>query len=259
MEPRGTGGAGAVVADAGHGPRVAVVTVGDEILLGEIDNGNARLMLQLLQRHGELTSVALSLPDDPAMIAAWIRWLRASGCGTIWIAGGIGGTHDDRTREGVAAGLGRALCRHDRCFAILAAKYGDRFNEQRQRMAWLPEGSDLIDNPLGAPGFSVDEVHAFPGFPSMLEPMMEAVLTRRAGSGGAPCWVTRQVVLPCAEGEIAGEVEAFASRLGAGKLGIYPSSERFGREVTLRLRCPQTAEETLDGFDELVGRLRARC
>jgi molybdopterin-biosynthesis enzyme MoeA-like protein len=235
-----------------------VVTVGDEILLGEMDNANARWMLEALRRDGRPAAVALSLPDEPDAIARWIRALVEAGHQTIFVSGGIGGTHDDRTREGVARGLGLELRRHEECFDLLQRKYGERFNAQRQRMAMLPAGAALIDNPLGAPGFSVGPVHAFPGFPSMLQPMMLDVLARTRVDGEGE-WASRQAVLACAEGEIAADVEAFARELSEGRLGIYPSSVRFGREVTLRLRCPRSDGRALARFDELVERLRRRA
>ncbi len=156
--------------------RPAVVTVGDELLYGERENGNQRWLLARLQELGQPAELALSLPDDLGAIAHWIAALVERGCAPILVSGGIGGTHDDCTRQAVAAGLGLGLELHPECDAILAAHYGERYTAQRRRMAELPAGCALLPNPGGAPGFRCGMVFGFPGFPDMLRPMAEAVL-----------------------------------------------------------------------------------
>jgi len=232
-----------------------VINVGDEVLLGETHNGNQRWMLQTLKEHGLAASLAFSLPDEVDVIGRWIRDLRNGGYGPLFVSGGIGGTHDDHTREGIAVGLSQPLKLHDRCHQILAGKYGDRFTEQRQRMAWLPEGSKLIDNPLGAPGFAVQDVYAFPGFPQMVQPMMLEVLSWPAWGAQQPAWIVNEYRLPCAEGEIAMAIETFAAAHSQAKIGIYPSSEHFAQEVTLRIRCAPDYGDTLTQFGRLVADL----
>lgn len=236
--------------------RSAVVNVGDELLLGEMLNDNQRWMLATLREHGLPAAIALSLPDEVDRIAAWIRALQQAGHDHVFVSGGIGGTHDDHTRAGIAKALDVELCRHEECFAILADKYGDRFNPQRQRMAWLPAGSELIANATGAPGFWLDGVYAFPGFPTMLQPMMLAVLGELVGDAPA-AWITEEHVLGCAEGEIARQVEDFAHAHPRARIGIYPSSKKLGKQTTLRIRCPPQESATLTAFRELVQRLGA--
>lgn len=234
----------------------AVVTVGDELILGERDNGNQRWLLHTLWERGHAARVALSLPDDVATIAQWIGLLRARELFPVLVSGGIGGTHDDCTRQGIAEGLGIPLQRHPECHDLLAARYGERYTPQRQRMAMLPAGCRLIDNDSGAPGFEVGGVYAFPGFPSMLQPMAAAVLDRLLGPPGEPRWILREAVLAAAEGDIAEDVERFGQSHPGAQIGIYPSTERFGREVTLRMRAPAGDTATADAFDALVARLR---
>ena len=154
-------------------------------------------------------------------------------------------------------GLGRELKRHDRCHQILTDRYGDGYTPQRQRMALLPEGSKLIANPIGAPGFAVEDVYAFPGFPQMLQPMMLEVLGGPHLAAHQPAWTVKDYRLPCAEGEIAMEVETFAADHPHAKIGIYPSSEHFAKEVLLRIRCGPEHTETLEQFGQLVDRLQS--
>ncbi len=238
-------------------PRPAVVTVGDELLYGERENGNQRWLLARLQELGHPAELALSLPDDLGAIAHWVAALVARGCAPILVAGGIGGTHDDCTRHGIAAGLGLRLERHPECDAILAARYGDRYTPQRQRMAELPAGSALLANPGGAPGFRIGDVYGFPGFPEMLRPMAEAVLAEVLPRQAAPT-VAVEATLAVMEGDIALEVEAFTREYPRGRIGIYPVSGGGPPAVTLRLRLPGDEAATRAAFDALVVRLRDR-
>lgn len=102
----------------------AVVTVGDEIVSGERqNNGNERWLLSQLYERGHQADVAIQLRDDADQIGEYISMLQSKGHYPIMIAGGLGGTHDDKTREGVGIGLGLPIETHPECDAILAARY----------------------------------------------------------------------------------------------------------------------------------------
>jgi molybdopterin-biosynthesis enzyme MoeA-like protein len=234
----------------------AVVTVGDELILGERSNDNQVWLLRFLQEQNSPAAVALTLPDSVEIIALGLQELLHHRFYPILVSGGIGGTHDDCTREGVAKALRLALARHDTCHRILAAKYGKQYTLGRQRMAQLPEGCDLIANPSGAPGFTIGGIYAFPGFPSMLQPMAREVLARVLPVAPAGAWVTREYTLPLHEGQIALDIEAFAKAHAETRIGIYPSAASFRREVTVRLRCARGREELLETFDQLIVAIR---
>ncbi|GAB4350136.1 MAG: molybdopterin-binding protein [Gammaproteobacteria bacterium] len=236
--------------------RPAVVTVGSELVYGERRNDNQEWLLRELFERGIPAEIAVSLGDDEALIAAEIRHLVESGYRPVLVSGGIGGTHDDVTRQGVAAGLGVPLVEHPECRRILAEKYGEHFTPQRQRMAELPEGSDLIANPLGAPGFHCRGVYGFPGFPNMLQPMARSVLDALLEGGTAESLRIRDYLLETSEGAIAPRLEAFQNRHPEVSIGIYPSTTRFRREVTVRLRYPGGSESIVDDFEALIQALR---
>ena len=198
----------------------------------------------------------MSLPDDIEIIGEWIHRLWTEKFCPIIVSGGIGGTHDDRTRDGIAKGLKVPLKKHEECHQILLIKYGPKFSEQRQRMTQLPEGSSLIANPIGAPGFYLKGVYAFPGFPSMLKPMLSEILpTLLAGSNGDTV-VLKEEVLPTTEGRIAMDIEKFAQDHPDVHIGIYASDANFGKELTVRLRSTTPNPKTLQDFDQLIANLR---
>lgn len=233
----------------------AVVTVGNELTFGERRNGNQEWLCQELFKRGAPAQIVLSLPDDIEIIAHWIRHLKQTGHYPIIVSGGIGGTHDDLTRQSIAAGLDRSIVKHEECFAILSKRYENSerpFTEQRQRMADLPEGCDLVANPIGAPGFHIEGVYGFPGFPSMVQPMFETISPDVFGDVKAEEWLAIEYTLAVAEGDIAMDVEAFDKAHSDGHVGIYPSTEKFGREVTLRLRYPPGRQDLRDAFSTHV-------
>lgn len=235
--------------------RPAVVTVGDELVYGEREDGNRQWLLERLRALGQPAEVALSLPDDVGAIAHWITALTDRGCKPILVAGGLGGTHDDRTRQGVAAGLGLRLEVHPECDALLSASYGERYTAQRRRMAELPAGCALLPNPHGAPGFRVGDVFGFPGFPEMLRPMAETVFAELFPAGEARL-VVIEVPLAVQEGDIALEVEAFCERHPGARVGLYPAAGSGPPGVVLRGRVPESDAATRDAFAALVEHLR---
>lgn len=234
----------------------AVVTVGNELIYGERTNDNQTWLLKRLWECGIPAQIALSLPDDEEQIAAAIRHLKSTGYFPILVSGGIGGTHDDVTRQGIAAGLDLPLERHAECHAILAARYGDRYSPQRQRMTELPRGCDLIPNPLGAPGFHCQGVYGFPGFPNMLQPMFETILPALLDDRTPAPPETREYTLPTSEGTIASPLEAFSIAHPEVNIGIYPSTANLLREVTVRLRYRPQDHAVADAFDVLMAELR---
>jgi len=218
----------------------AVINVGDELMYGERNNDNQRWLLNHLWLQGIPAVCAISLPDDVNVIANWIKNLKESHHFPIIVSGGLGGTHDDFTRESIAKGLGREFVQNSECYEILAKKYGADFNEERKRMTMLPKGATLISNPIGAPGFHIDGVFAFPGFSTMLKPMCTQILIEVLQQhSSVPLLImsaAHEFILPCAEGLVAKDVEVYALNNPAVKVGIYPSSAKFGKEVKVRIR-----------------------
>jgi molybdenum cofactor synthesis domain-containing protein len=151
--------------------RVGVVILGDEVLKAEIREANLAHILPLLNEWGAEVALCAILPDDVAVV---VRHLRAylEDVDLLVTTGGIGPTPDDITREAVAAVAGVPLVVHPAAAARLTAYYGDRMNEYRMLMAQVPEGAELIPNPISAaPGFHIARIAAFPGIPRLLHEM----------------------------------------------------------------------------------------
>lgn len=239
------------------GDKFAIVIVGDEFTHGESNEENGPWVARRLVACGFKVELCLQMGDDPETISYWLSTISQSSINHIVICGGIGGTHDDHTREAVARALNSSLVMHPECMRILENKYADRLNDQRRRMAYLPSGCKLIYNDQGAPGFSVANLTVLPGFPRMVKKMLNDIISRL----DLPCQnhVTLQATFEnMTEGDIAVEVEEFNHkwRSKIQSLGIYPDAREGVRAVTLKLRsCYTKADDIEEHFKRLVNSL----
>jgi nicotinamide-nucleotide amidase len=172
-----------------------VVTIGDELLRGEIvDSNKSFLSERLLQLELEAQR-HVSVPDDPEAIEEVLRQA-AQRARVVLVSGGLGPTRDDLTTEVAAKTFGRALVRDARALADIQtffAQFGREMAPNNAKQADFPEGADVLANPLGtAPGFMLEADGALlffmPGVPRELYRMVdEEVLPRiqaRLGDGG---------------------------------------------------------------------------
>ncbi|OSP54654.1 molybdopterin-binding protein [Pseudoruegeria sp. SK021] len=217
-------------------PTAAMLVIGDEILSGRTRDANMHFLAGELTRHGvTLAEVRVVLDDADAIIAA-LRELSAR-FDTVFTSGGIGPTHDDITADAVAAAFGLSIDVRDDARALLQAHYdvtGREMNEARLRMARIPDGARLIENPVSvAPGFTVENVHVMAGVPSVFQAMVASVLPHV--TGGAPL-LSQSVPVFRGEGDIAGPLGALAAEFEDVSFGSYPFDRNgvFGANVVVR-------------------------
>lgn len=163
----------------------AMVVIGDEILSGRTQDTNASHLATMMTMIGiDLAEVRFVSDDEDAIIEA-INQLRARNT-YVFTSGGIGPTHDDITAEAVAKAFGLPCDHDERAIKLLGDYFAGRnieFTEARKRMARIPEGASLIDNPVSvAPGFVIANVHVMAGVPSVFKGMLDNVIpTLRTG------------------------------------------------------------------------------
>jgi molybdopterin-biosynthesis enzyme MoeA-like protein len=174
--------------------------------------------------------------DQHAAIVAALNALRGA-FDHVFTSGGIGPTHDDITADAVAAAFGVSIGIRDDARALLAAHYerqGQEFNAARQRMARIPEGASLIDNPVSiAPGFTLENVHVMAGVPTIFQAMVASVLPTL--TGGAPL-LSQSLRIARGEGEIAGPLADLAAEFPDLSFGSYPFQKdgAYGANVVVR-------------------------
>ena len=155
----------------------------------------------------------------------------------VFTSGGIGPTHDDITADCVAAAFGVHIDIREDAYQLLHAHYdrrGSEFNAARQRMARIPDGAALIDNPVSiAPGFVLENVYVMAGVPSVFEAMVASVLPTL--TGGAPL-LSQTLRIERGEGEIAGPLSALAADFPDLSIGSYPYQQdgAYGANIVIR-------------------------
>ncbi|MFN4170240.1 MAG: competence/damage-inducible protein A [Pseudorhodobacter sp.] len=217
-------------------PTAAMLVIGDEILSGRTRDGNTHFLAGELTRAGITLAEARVVPDEPDRIIAAVNALRAAH-DTVFTSGGIGPTHDDITADAVAAAFGVGISHRADAMALLRAHYdrqGMEFNEARQRMARIPDGAQLIDNPVSiAPGFSLGNVHVMAGVPNVFQAMVASVLPTL--TGGAPL-LSQSLRVLRGEGEVAAPFGALAAEFPDLSMGSYPFQANGAHGTNLVIR-----------------------
>ncbi|MFY0311479.1 competence/damage-inducible protein A [Leisingera sp. D0M16] len=217
-------------------PTAAMLVIGDEILSGRTRDANMHYLAGELAKHGiDLKEVRIVSDDEAAIITA-VKAL-AGAYEHVFTSGGIGPTHDDITADCIAKAFGAHLDVRDDARAILQAHYdtqGLEMNEARLRMARIPDGADLIDNPVSAaPGFTLGNVHVLAGVPMIFQSMVASVMPTL--TGGQPM-LSQTLRVFRGEGEIAGPLRLLAEAYEDLSVGCYPFQKdgAFGANIVIR-------------------------
>jgi molybdenum cofactor synthesis domain-containing protein len=215
-------------------PLTAVVlTVGNEIVFGDVENTNASWLARRLAELGLEVRLLAAVRDSVEEIAAFLH-AEMERAGVVVVTGGLGGTPDDVTREAVAEAFGVPTEEIAELAASLRERFGPRgLGEYAARWARIPRGAVPLANPLGgAPGFVLGNVHVLPGLPSEMEAMFETLAERFRGDPiGA--WRRRYAT---GEGQIVSVLEEATRRHPAVVVGSYPSFLDTGPEVEVVLK-----------------------
>ncbi len=217
-------------------PTAAMLVIGDEILSGRTRDAN------MYHLAGKLTEAGIDLKevrvvsDEQDDIVDAARSLSAR-FDHVFTSGGIGPTHDDITADAIGIAFDTKVDIRDDARALLAAHYaktGSELNEARLRMARIPDGATLIDNPVSvAPGFTLGNVHVMAGVPSVFNAMVASVLPTL--TGGAPL-LSKTLRVDRGEGDLAGPLAALAAEHDHLSFGSYPFQKDgiYGSNLVIR-------------------------
>ncbi|MEM7507222.1 MAG: molybdopterin-binding protein [Pseudomonadota bacterium] len=219
-------------------PTAAMLVIGDEILSGRTRDANATHLASVMTEIGISLREIRVVADDKDDIVAAVKTL-SDRYDYLFTSGGIGPTHDDITADCVAAAMGASIGVRADARAILERFYGaDDLNDARLRMARIPEGAELIDNPLSqAPGFCLGNVHVMAGVPAIFEVMLAGL--RPHLKGGAPM-LSHAFRVNIPEGDLAGTLRGLAEGHADVSIGCYPFF-RGGMGATIILRATERA------------------
>ncbi|MBM3491083.1 MAG: competence/damage-inducible protein A [Alphaproteobacteria bacterium] len=218
----------------------AVVVIGNEILSGRTADRNLPFLATRLNELGIQLREARVVPDLEDEIVRAVNETRARH-DYVFTTGGIGPTHDDITGDAIAKAFAVGIDYHAEAVAILKAHYantGAELNTARLRMARVPAGAELIDNPVSkAPGYQIGNVFVLAGVPAIMQAMFESLKHKLVG--GLP---VRSLAIAAylAEGAIAKGLGELAGRHPEVDLGSYPfyRQGRFGTSIVGRSTDP---------------------
>lgn len=217
-------------------PTAAMLVIGDEILSGRTRDANMHYLAGELTKHGiDLKEVRI-VSDDASAIETAVKAL-SEAYDNVFTSGGIGPTHDDITADSIARAFDISIDVREDARALLQARYdksGQELNAARLRMARIPDGSALIDNPVStAPGFTIKNVHVMAGVPSVFQAMVASVLPDL--TGGSPL-LSQTLRVERGEGDIAGPLSVLAEDFSDLSIGSYPYQINgvFGANVVVR-------------------------
>ena len=161
--------------------RVAIVTVGDELLVGDTVNTNAAWLGRRLAERGVDIERSTTVPDRVEDIAGVVREYRDR-YDAVLVTGGLGPTHDDVTMDAVAAAFGVTVEESEAALDWLSED-GYARGDLAAGTADIPAGAEPLHNEAGvAPGCVIGNVHVLPGVPAEMESMFESVADRFVGS-----------------------------------------------------------------------------
>jgi nicotinamide-nucleotide amidase len=262
---------GVVIRPAGEQLTAAVLSVGREILLGDITDTNATWLSGRLRGAGIDVRHHHAAADDLDELVEVVRWLSRQ-VHVIVVGGGLGPTSDDLTRDAVARAAGLELHHHDDLEEAIRQRFADlgrpSMPSANLRQARIPAGAMPLQ-PIGtAPGFALTmpetddvgatRVYALPGVPWELKEMFVGDVEPEVGVlAGGHATVTRVVhAVGKGESDIAAEVEP---RL-AGRDDVELSFLARGQEVQVRIMitaddADAAREASQPVLEEVIGAL----
>ena len=237
-------------------PTACVMIIGNEILSGKTQDANLQFFGLELAKLGIKLVEARVVRDDHEMIVAQLNECRVKYT-YVFTTGGIGPTHDDITAECIARAFGVPLELNANAVERLRRGRGE-LNEARLKMARVPAGASLIDNPISnAPGFRIGNVFVVAGIPAIARAMFHA----SAGelTKGAEI-LSAAVDVYAREGDLAASLEQIATAHPEVEIGSYPFARegRFGASLVVRGTdaelVQRVIEEITHAMTELGGR-----
>ncbi len=196
-----------------------IISVGNEILSGDITNTNASYMAKKLTRLGHKVKRIITVPDEIDEIAEEVREASKK-ADFVLVTGGLGATHDDVTAEAIAKAFNRKLVVNEKVYSWLK-KFSDN-EEAVRKISSVPEGSEIIWNDVGAaPAFIIENVAVMPGVPAEMENTFEKIVNRFEKKG----YYEDVVKVEGFEVKIVDKLNKVVEEFPDVQIGSYPKSK----------------------------------
>jgi len=213
-----------------------IIIIGNEILSGKTLETNSNFICKEFFKIGVVCEEIRIVKDLKVKIIKVIKEFKSK-YNYVFTSGGIGPTHDDITSDAISSALNRKLLLNKDAKDRLTNHYSDDLlTKARLKMAYIPEGAILIDNPVSvAPGYIVDNIFVFPGVPKILEIMVKEIV-KNLDEGERFFKKTVSTIL--SEGIIGEFVENVQIKYKNLEIGSYPyfKKNRFGVSLVIKGR-----------------------
>jgi molybdenum cofactor synthesis domain-containing protein len=211
-----------------------IIIIGNEILSGRTQEMNLSFLGRRLNDLGISVVEARAIRDEEGDIINTLNECRQK-YDYIFTTGGIGPTHDDITAATIARAFNVELIRNQDAVSRLEKYYeSDVINEARLKMANIPEGAQLIDNPVsGAPGFRLENAFVMAGVPMIVRVMFEGITDQLIG--GDPI-LSVSIATDLSESVLAEDLGKLQDRYPEISIGSYPyfKRNRLGVNIVMR-------------------------
>jgi len=165
---------------------VHIITIGDELLIGQVVNTNASWIGEQMILHGAHVVRTVTLPDDHVLIQKELQH-SSTHADLVIVTGGLGPTHDDVTRDAVGAFLDAPLYLDDTVLEAIQQrfkKYNRPMPERNKVQAMVPKGCEILHNAYGtAPGLWYENASyslcVLPGVPHEMKGLIQTYLLPR--------------------------------------------------------------------------------
>ena len=211
-----------------------LILIGNEILSGRTQDKNLAWLAAELNKLGIRMMEARVIPDVTETIVTCVNSCRRQ-FGLVFTTGGIGPTHDDITSDAIAKAFGVRLIRHPEAKKLLENHYPpEEINEARLKMADIPEGAQLIYNPVSAaPGYRMENVIVMAGVPRIMQAMFDGI--KHTLKGGAPM-LSASISGFVTEGALAEKLGEIQRQFAQVEIGSYPfvRHQKLGTSLVAR-------------------------
>ena len=214
--------------------KAALIIIGNEILSGRTKDKNLAYLAEWLNEIGIQLYEVRVIRDDEKEIIDCVNLLRKK-YNYVFTTGGIGPTHDDITTASIAKAFNVELETNPEALNILKGYYKEgELNEARLKMTLLPQGAELVENPVTkAPGFKMENVFVMAGIPSIMQGMLEgAKIFLEIGNKMSSKSI--DVFMP--ESVVAGKLSKIQDNFSNVEIGSYPFNKegKFGTSLVMR-------------------------
>ncbi|MCF8060905.1 MAG: competence/damage-inducible protein A [Deltaproteobacteria bacterium] len=246
-----------------------IITIGNELVNGRTLDLNAWYAAGRLAACGLTVTRITTVGDHPERAVSLLREALAHSRFVI-VTGGLGSTEDDVTSEIVAEALGRPLCRDEEMFELIrgyVTRRGREMTPSLEKMAWVPEGSRMI-NPRGsACGFSMVEnevlLYFLPGVPDQMRYLMDRFVLPEILEREETLPVMRQRVLKLygpSEPELAELLKGLSACEAEGAmLGFYPHFPENHITISVRGKDEPSVMGLLGRTEREIRRIMGSC